>query len=62
MRIKVTITYEYDVEPENYPQEERSPTKMAQLDFDADPTSIILYAAEDLTLWAKPATTEEVKS
>jgi hypothetical protein len=57
MRIKVTITYEYDIEPEDYPEPWETPTEMAQLDFDSDSAAIIQYAAEDLTLKA-----EEVKS
>lgn len=42
MRLRVTVTYEYDTNPEDYPEGERDPTTLAQYDIDTDPT-IMLY-------------------
>ena len=36
MKIKVIISYEYDVIPEDYPEDCRTPSQMARLDIDTD--------------------------
>lgn len=40
-RIAVTVTYEYDVNPEHYPTDVQTPTKMAELDIDTDPAAML---------------------
>jgi len=40
MRIRVTLTYDYDVNPEHYPGCENA-TQMAELDIDSDPAVIL---------------------
>lgn len=47
-RIKVTLTYEYDIIPEHYPQRLTTVTEMAKMDI---PAAIIL--AENLTVTAE---------
>lgn len=40
MKIRVTLTYDYDVMPEHYPGCENA-TQMAELDIDFDPTVVL---------------------
>lgn len=44
MKIRVTVTYEQEVEPAHYPEDGRSPTEMAQLDIDTDPVALLAGA------------------
>lgn len=41
MRIKTTITYEYDVDPEHYPDTAQTPSEMADFDIEADPAMLL---------------------
>jgi hypothetical protein len=41
MRIKVTITYEYDAVPEHYPDDCQTPTEMAKLDLAQDVVAML---------------------
>ena len=45
MRVKATITYEYDMAPEHYPyQMQTSPSKMAAFDLDIDAMATFAHA------------------
>ncbi len=41
MRIRTTITYEYETDPEDYPKYCSTPTELARLDIDLDPSIIL---------------------
>lgn len=41
MRIKVTVTYEYDANPEHYPDTCQTPTAMAELDIEQDAAAML---------------------
>ena len=41
MRIKVTVTYEYEVNPEHYPEFAQTPSEMATLDIETDAASML---------------------
>ena len=55
MRIKATITYEYNVVPEHYGPDwgsgdrEPTPTEMARMDIDTDPASMLMGANYEVT-------------
>lgn len=59
MRIRTTVTYEYDVVPEDFPENQRTPTQMAKMNLDIDNIATLEYA-DNFTVTAVEVRSENI--